>query len=194
MKRQNKSLEKSGRLAVGMLALLLSMSLCACGSTGGAGRTEPQAAETTAEATSAPQTTEETAVSPSPTAEPISTPEPTSTPEPEETAAETPTPEPEGDEGDTAEAPLTGIRPEFQATMDSYEAFYDEYCTLLEQYQENPTDLGVLAQYTEMMSKLAEMDEAFDAWDDEEMSNEELAYYLEVSARIQQRLAKVVAD
>lgn len=120
--------------------------------------------------------------------------EATSTPEPEETAAETPTPEPEGDEGDTAGAPLTGIRPEFQAAMDSYEAFYDEYCTLLEQYQEDPTDFGVLTQYTEMMSRIAEMDEAFEAWDDEEMSNEELAYYLEVSARIQQRLAKMIAN
>ena len=185
MKRQNYSLEK---LLAGAMALLLSMSLCACGSTGGAGRTETQSVEPTTEAASEPQTTEEQTVSPSPTAEA------TTEPETAETAADTAAPEAEENDEDTAEAPLTGIRPEFQAAMDSYEAFYDEYCTLLEQYQENPTDLGVLAQYTEMMSKIAEMDEAFDAWDDEEMSNEELAYYLEVSARIQQRLAKVVAD
>lgn len=48
--------------------------------------------------------------------------------------------------------------------------------------------MTLLLQYTEMLGRLEEMNAAFDAWESEEMSNEELAYYLEVSARIQQKL------
>lgn len=107
-------------------------------------------------------------VTPSP--EPVLTPEPSTEPEP---------------------APDGGIRPEFKAAMDSYEAFYDEYCEFMEEYMADPTNLKLLAKYPEMLSKLSEMDKAFDEWDDGDLSNEELAYYLEVTNRVTQKLLKV---
>ena len=92
------------------------------------------------------------------------------------------------EEATEAPASAEGIRPEFKAAMDSYEAFYTEYCNLLAQYKENPTDLGLLAKYGEMMAKVSEMDEAFDEWNEDEMNSEELKYYLDVSNRVMKML------
>lgn len=86
---------------------------------------------------------------------------------------------------------LNGLRPEFKEAMDSYEAFYDEYCDFMVKYKANPTDSKLLAEYSEMLIKLSEMEEAFEAWEDEDLSNEELVYYLEVSNRVTQKLLKV---
>lgn len=83
---------------------------------------------------------------------------------------------------------LSGIRPEFKDAMDSYEAFYDEYCALMKQYSENPTDLTLLSKYSDMLSRLSDMDEKFEEWESEDMSNEELKYYLEVTNRVTSKL------
>ena len=84
-----------------------------------------------------------------------------------------------------------GIRPGFKEAMDAYEAFYDEYCSFMEQYMENPTDMNLLFKYTEMLTKLNEMDESFKSWDQSEMTNEELKYYLDVNNRVMQKLLDV---
>lgn len=84
-----------------------------------------------------------------------------------------------------------GLRPEFKEAMDSYEAFFDDYCDFLEQYQQNPSDLELLAEYSEMLTKLSEMEASFGEWKEADMSKEELAYYLEVSNRITQELLAV---
>lgn len=102
----------------------------------------------------------------------------------EETSAETESAEPtDGDDGGLVD----GMRPEFKEAMDSYEAFYDEYCELLQEYAANPTDITLLGKYTEFLSKAAEMDEKFDAWEGD-MNDTELKYYTEVGLRISQKL------
>lgn len=83
---------------------------------------------------------------------------------------------------------LEGIRPEFKAAMDAYESFYDEYCEFLTKYQTNPTDFTLLLKYTELMAEAAKMDEAFAEWEDADMSQEEMKYYLEVTTRVQQKM------
>ena len=113
-------------------------------------------------------------------------------PKPSSTAKSTPTPEASPTPTPTAQEPaaelVDGMRPEFKEAMDSYEAFYNEYCDFMEKYSENPADLELLAQYSDMLSQLAEMDEKFEAWDSEELNAAELKYYLEVSARVTQKL------
>lgn len=86
---------------------------------------------------------------------------------------------------------VNGMRPEFKEAMESYEAFYDEYCAFMKKYKKNPSDLTLLSQYADMVSKLAEMDEKFEAWNENEMNDAELKYYLEVSNRITQKLLEV---
>ena len=85
------------------------------------------------------------------------------------------------------------MRPEFKEAMDAYEAFYDEYCEFMVEYQKNPTDLTLLAKYGELMIKVTEMDKAFEEWEEGEMNDAELKYYLEVSNRIMQKLIDVAA-
>ena len=94
---------------------------------------------------------------------------------------------PEAEE-DVEETTSGGIRPEFKEAMDTYEAFYDEYCELMKKYKENPTDWTILTKYLDMISKIEEVNEAFNAWDSSDLSTEELKYYLDVAARIQKKL------
>ena len=84
-----------------------------------------------------------------------------------------------------------GLRPEFKEAMDSYEAFYDEYCDFMVKYKANPTDMKLITEYGDMLIKLSQMQEAFDAWEDEDLNDEELKYYLEVTNRITQKLIDI---
>lgn len=85
-----------------------------------------------------------------------------------------------------------GMRPEFKEAMDSYEAFYEEYYDMMKKYNSNPTDLSILAEYSELMEKAVEMDEKFAEWDEGEMNDAELKYYLEVTGRISQMAYEVL--
>ena len=86
-----------------------------------------------------------------------------------------------------------GIRPEFKEAMDSYEAFYTEYCEFMKEYSENPTDLTLLTKYSDMLIKVEEMNKAFEEWDEDELNNEELKYYLDVNNRVTQMLIDVTS-
>lgn len=86
---------------------------------------------------------------------------------------------------------VDGMRPEFKEAMDSYEAFYNEYCDILKKYTEDPTNTEVLADYTDMVAKSAEMLEKFEAWENDGLNDAELQYYLEVNNRITQKLLEV---
>lgn len=129
---------------------------------------------------------------------------PTTAPTEKETEPEAETKEPET-EPPTTKAPeteppttvpattaRTGLRPAFKAAMDSYEAFYDEYVEFLKQYKKNPTDLGLLGKYAQMLEKLEDMDKKFEAWKDDDLNDEELKYWLQVQTRIQQKLIDIL--
>ena len=80
---------------------------------------------------------------------------------------------------------VDGMWPKFKKTMDSYEAFYDEYCDFMKKYAGNSFNLKLLEEYTDMVSKIAEMDERFSVWNEDEMNGVELKYYLEVNNRVE---------
>ena len=84
------------------------------------------------------------------------------------------------------------MRPEFKEAMDAYEDFYNEYCDFLAKYAKNPTDFSLLGKYAGMLSKAADMDKAFDAWDQDDLNSAELQYYLALSSRVLQKLAGVM--
>lgn len=83
------------------------------------------------------------------------------------------------------------VRPEFQKAMDAYEAFYDEYCDLLQEYKTNPFNLTILVKYGEIMKKTVEMNEAFEKWNNNDLTKEELKYYLEVNNRVMKKLVDI---
>ena len=110
-----------------------------------------------------------------------------------ETTAET-TSEPEDtdeevdeDEEDTEEE-NDGVTPELKAYLDSYEAYMDEYIEFIVEYTENPTDITLITKYAEMQLKYAEFAKAIEEYDQDEMSDADLAYYIEVTSRVNQKL------
>ena len=84
-----------------------------------------------------------------------------------------------------------GLDPDFKAAMDSYEKFMDEYVAFMKKYKDNPSDLGLLADYADYMSKYADFVEDFEKWEDEEMNAAETAYYIDVQARVSKKLLEV---
>ena len=86
---------------------------------------------------------------------------------------------------------VDGMRKDFKDAMDSYEAFMDEYVAFMKKYSDNPSDVGLLADYTKYMSKYADMVEKFDKWENEDLNDAELAYYIDVQARVSKKLLEV---
>ncbi len=86
---------------------------------------------------------------------------------------------------------VDGMRPEFKAAMDSYEAFMTEYVELMKKLDQDSGNLSLLAEYAEYMSKYADFVEDFEKWDDSEMNNTETAYYIDVQARVSKLLLEV---
>ena len=84
-----------------------------------------------------------------------------------------------------------GVDPDFKAAMDNYEKFMNDYVAFLKKYQSNPSDLGLLADYAKYMSDYADAVKAFEKWEDEDLNDAELAYYIEVQSRVSKKLLEV---
>lgn len=115
----------------------------------------------------------------------------------ETTEAETAAPTEAPTEAPSTEAPTeaqkeTGLRSDFKEAMDSYEAFMDEYVAFMKKYKANPSDLSLLMEYATFMEEYAEFVEDFEKWDSEDLNDAELAYYLEVNARVTKKLAEII--
>lgn len=83
-----------------------------------------------------------------------------------------------------------GIRSEFKQAMDSYEAFYDEYCDIMKKYSENPTDMSIMSDYMELVGKQEQVDKDFEKWNGD-MNEAETKYYMEVTNRVLKKLSDV---
>ena len=98
-------------------------------------------------------------------------------------SSETPDTDEESSESDSGV-----LSPEFKKTMDDYEAWFDHYCDVMERYQEDSTNLELLSEMTDLLSEETTMLEEMENMDQDDMNAAELAYYLEVTARIEKRL------
>lgn len=83
------------------------------------------------------------------------------------------------------------LSPEFKKTMDDYEAWFDHYCEVMKRYKENPSDLELLSEMTDLLTEETAMLEELENMDQSEMNAAELAYYIEVTARIEKKLLEV---
>lgn len=84
-----------------------------------------------------------------------------------------------------------GLSSDFMNAMDSYETFMDEYVEFIKEYNDNPSDLGLLVDYAEYMSKYAKFVADFEKWSNEDLSEAELDYYIEVQTRVNQKLLEL---
>ena len=107
--------------------------------------------------------------------------------EPADTADEDSAADADSD-SDAASAVLS---PEFKKTMDDYEAWFDHYCEVMKKYQENPSDLELMSEMTDLLTEGTKMLDQMEAMDQSEMNSAELAYYIEVTARIEKKLLEV---
>ena len=80
---------------------------------------------------------------------------------------------------------------DFKAAMDSYEEFMDEYVAFMKKYESNPSDISLIMDYATYMSKYADAMQDFEEWEDEDMNDAELAYYIDVQARVSKKLLEV---
>ncbi|MGN1403799.1 MAG: DUF6591 domain-containing protein [Ruminococcus sp.] len=84
------------------------------------------------------------------------------------------------------------MRPEIKESLDTYETFMNQYCDFMASY--DATDVAMLTEYAELMSEYATMTENFEALENENLNDAELAYYLEVQNRVTQKLLEVSAQ
>jgi hypothetical protein len=117
---------------------------------------------------------------------------------PEEEPAATDAVEMESEEAepaDTAEEASDAdsglLSPEFKKTMDDYEAWFDHYCEVMKKYQDNPSDLELMSEMTDLLTEETTMLEQMENMDQSQMNSAELAYYIEVTARIEKKLLEV---
>lgn len=98
----------------------------------------------------------------------------------------------ENESSDDAGTSTDAIRPKFKKAMDSYEAFIDNYCEFMKKYAESDgTDIGLLADYLDFISKIADVTKDFEAWNDKDLNTAEVAYYLEVQTRANKKLMSI---
>ena len=90
-----------------------------------------------------------------------------------------------------AENLVDGMRPEFKEAIDSYEAFFDEYCEFMKKYNESPDDLTLLTQYAEYIAQYTDTMSKMEALDNGDMNDAETKYYIEVTSRINQKLLEI---
>ena len=124
-------------------------------------------------------------------------PSPASTPRPVIESTPEPTPEPTpdaqaGQDDDDPPPPDTQPGVDWRQWLSDYEEWVDEYIDFMERYAENPSDLSLLTEYMEFMTRLIEWTEQA-AEIELDLVNDPAALtaYLETMSRILQRLAEV---
>ena len=154
-----------------VLAVIVIAGLA--GRLGAKTQTKPTARQTAPAATSAPQATARPTAAP--TAEPTAEPTEEPAPEPQTAVAE------------------NEIRPEVKEFLGAYEACMDEYVDFMQKYlNADPTSMvSMMGDYYSILARYTEFAEKIDAFDESELTNAELAYYLEVTNRVSQKLLRV---
>ena len=109
--------------------------------------------------------------------------------------AETAEPEEEQTSGAPEEEKMSGapegVSPELVEFLDSYEAFMDEYCEFMKSY--NESDPAQMLKYAALMEKYYEFSKKAEAWDEENMNDEETLYYIKVMNRVNEKLLETGA-
>ena len=92
----------------------------------------------------------------------------------------------------TAEADSSSnVSTDFKATMDSYEAFFDKYVEFMKAYTADPTSTDLMSQYADMLAQYTDTMNNLGSIDTSSLSASDYAYYVEVSARITEKLATI---
>lgn len=81
------------------------------------------------------------------------------------------------------------VTPSFKETMDEYEEFMDKYVDFMKSYDAN--DVTMLSEYTELLSQYNTYMDKVSKIDEDSLSSADLAYYLDVTNRVNKKLLEV---
>ena len=110
------------------------------------------------------------------------------------TAASTDAAAQEQPAADAASTNPDEVTPEFKETMDGYEAFMNSYCDFMVKYTDatnsgdTTTLLSMTADYASLIQQELDWMGKIDAIDENTLSPADAAYYVEVQARVSQKL------
>ena len=80
------------------------------------------------------------------------------------------------------------VDPDLKKFLDEYESFIDDYIAFMEKYNESDNGIELMGDYIKMMAKYSTMEENLENYDEDNMSDADLAYYLEVTTRCSTKL------
>lgn len=86
------------------------------------------------------------------------------------------------------------LTPAFKAMMDSYEAFFDEYIAFVQRYSDGGEPISMLNDYLDWYSRYMDYLVKLAEAEDEAVTTADVAYYIEVNARILKKLADLEAS
>jgi len=100
---------------------------------------------------------------------------------------------PDSQETEEKSNKANGVTPELKEFLDSYEEFMDEYVAFMKKYQTATDSSAMLMDYLSFMQKYNDFSEKANAYDTNEMSTADAAYYLEVTSRVSQKLLQAAS-
>ena len=98
----------------------------------------------------------------------------------------------ENDKDETTKS--TGIRKDFKEAMDSYEKVMNSYADFMTKYNRSDNQAGMISEYADYMKKYADAAEKFEKWNENDLTNEETKYYIDVQARVSKRLSDIAME
>ena len=100
---------------------------------------------------------------------------------------------PDSQETEEKSNKANGVTPELKEFLDSYEEFMNEYVAFMKKYQTATDSSAMLMDYLSFMQKYNDFSEKANAYDTNEMSTADAAYYLEVTSRVSQKLLQAAS-
>lgn len=83
---------------------------------------------------------------------------------------------------------VDGVTPEFKEFVDSYEAFMDQYIEFMKSFDK--TNATMLIEYSQLLAEYADFTAQCDAYKEEDLSDADNAYFLEVLTRVNTKLTE----
>lgn len=83
----------------------------------------------------------------------------------------------------------SGLTPSFKKEMDEYEKFMNDYVDFMKSY--DATDVNAITKYSQMLTDYAKWCEDIDDIDEDDLTDEDVAYMLEVTARVEKKLLEI---
>ena len=95
--------------------------------------------------------------------------------------------------GEVSESTTT-MRSDFKQFMDEYEAFVDEYVEFMTKYQSGQLSMNDVMRYATITAEYSEMSQKVEKLKNDNLTTEEMNYYIEVTSRVAKKLNGVASS